>query len=122
MAEPQALPFEAPIAGMSLTAEPGNRPWQQPAQHSTVEEAIEYFNKAIELDSQYKDAYHNRGLARSDVGDLASSIEDLSKAIELDDCYWSAYRHRSIVYHMIGNERKSSEDYIKAQTLYEPKD
>ena len=88
----------------------------------SFEEAIEYFNKAIELDSQHKDAYHNRGLAHSDVGDLASSIEDLSKAIELDDCYWSAYRHRSIVYHMIGNERKSSEDYIKAQTLYEPKD
>jgi len=43
MAEPQALPFEAPIAGMSLTAEPGNRPWQQPPQHATVEAAIEYY-------------------------------------------------------------------------------
>jgi hypothetical protein len=43
MAEPQALPFEAPIAGMSLTAELGNRPWQQPPQHATVEAAIEYY-------------------------------------------------------------------------------
>jgi|TARA_R110000868_G_scaffold87059_5_gene243732 hypothetical protein len=43
MAEPQALPFDAPIAGMSLTAEPGNRPWQQPPQHDTVEQAIEYY-------------------------------------------------------------------------------
>ena len=43
MAEPQALAFEAPIAGMSLTAEPGNRPWQQPPQHATVESAIEYY-------------------------------------------------------------------------------
>ena len=43
MAEPQALPFEAPIAGMSLTAELGNRPWQQPPQHDTVESTIEYY-------------------------------------------------------------------------------
>jgi hypothetical protein len=28
---------------MSLTAEPGNRPWQQPPQHATVEAAIEYY-------------------------------------------------------------------------------
>lgn len=35
--------FDAPIPGMSLTHELGDRPWQQPAQYPTVDEAIEYY-------------------------------------------------------------------------------
>lgn len=34
--------LDAPIAGQSLTAELGNRPWQQPPQYATVEQAIQY--------------------------------------------------------------------------------
>ena len=37
------LPMDAPIAGQSLTAEVRNRPWQNPPQYSTVEQAIEYY-------------------------------------------------------------------------------
>lgn len=35
--------LDAPIPGMSLTHELGARPWQQPAQFPTVDEAIEYY-------------------------------------------------------------------------------
>ena len=35
--------FDRPIPGMSLTAELGNRPWQQPPQYSTVEEALQWY-------------------------------------------------------------------------------
>lgn len=35
--------FDAPIPGMSLTHELGARPWQQPAQYTTVDEVIEYY-------------------------------------------------------------------------------
>ncbi len=34
---------DAPIPGMSLTAPLGGRPWQQPPQMSSVEEAIDYY-------------------------------------------------------------------------------
>ena len=34
---------DAPIPGMSLTAPLGGRPWQQPPQMATVEEAIDYY-------------------------------------------------------------------------------
>ena len=34
---------DAPIPGMSLTAPLGGRPWQQPPQMTTVEEAIDYY-------------------------------------------------------------------------------
>ena len=35
--------IDAPIAGQSLTAELGNRPWQKPAQYTTVEEALDFY-------------------------------------------------------------------------------
>jgi hypothetical protein len=43
MAELDAVPFDAAIPGQSLTAELGSRPWQQPAQYTTVEEALDYY-------------------------------------------------------------------------------
>jgi hypothetical protein len=42
MAEDNNL-FDAPIPGQSLTAELGARPWQQPPQYTTVEEAFEFY-------------------------------------------------------------------------------
>jgi len=35
--------LDAPIAGMSMTHELDARPWQSPAQHVTVEEALDYY-------------------------------------------------------------------------------
>jgi hypothetical protein len=37
------LSFDAPIAGQSLTSEVGNRPWQQPPQFATAEQAVEHY-------------------------------------------------------------------------------
>jgi len=39
--------FDAPIPGMSLTHELGARPWQQPSQFATVDEAIEYYMSSM---------------------------------------------------------------------------
>ena len=35
--------FDAPIPGQSLTSEPRNRPWRNPPQLDTVEDAMEYY-------------------------------------------------------------------------------
>jgi len=35
--------FEAPIPGMSLTTEPGSRPWEQPPQYTTVMETADHY-------------------------------------------------------------------------------
>lgn len=37
----------APVPGMSLTTEPGNRPWENPPSLSTVEDAMEFYTKRI---------------------------------------------------------------------------
>ena len=35
--------FDAPIPGMSLTTEPGSRPWEQPPQYTTVMETADHY-------------------------------------------------------------------------------
>ena len=43
MAEMQELMIDGPIPGQGLTAEYGNRPWQQPPQYNTVDQAMEFY-------------------------------------------------------------------------------
>lgn len=54
MAELNAVPFDAAIPGQSLTAELGSRPWQQPAQYTTVEEALDYYIPRLQSDEVSK--------------------------------------------------------------------
>ena len=42
--------LDAPIPGHSLTKELGSRPWQQPAQYTTVEDALDYYIPRLESD------------------------------------------------------------------------
>lgn len=39
--------INAPIPGMSLTSEPGNRPWENPPSLVTVEDAMEFYTRRI---------------------------------------------------------------------------
>ena len=53
--------FDQPIPGQSLTGEPKNNPWEQPAEMSSVEDAV---------------AYYIEGMANQDViDDLAACCE-----------------------------------------------
>lgn len=38
-----SIKFDAPIPGMSLTTEPGNRPWENPPQFAEIEQVLEYY-------------------------------------------------------------------------------
>ena len=42
--------FNAPIPGESLTHELGARPWQKPAQHSDINEVINYYTSRMDSD------------------------------------------------------------------------
>lgn len=47
--------LNAPIPGMSLTTEPGNRPWENPPQLTTLEEAVSFYSEKL-LDEEKFDA------------------------------------------------------------------
>jgi hypothetical protein len=67
--------FDAPIAGMSLTHELGARPWQSPAQYSTVDEAIRYY---IE---RFQDSESEKSLL--DVLELGVPVSIIANTIQL---------------------------------------
>ena len=73
--------------------------------------------RAIELGPTYRDAYHNRGLAYSELEELDMALADLDTAIELDPSHWSAFRHRGIIHQMKGNQDASYKDYLRAREL-----
>lgn len=50
--------LNGPIPGMSLTTEPGNRPWENPPQMVTLEEAVSYYSSKL-LDPENTDAIVN---------------------------------------------------------------
>lgn len=43
MPKQSPINFDAPVPGMSLTTEPGNRPWENPPQFSQIEEVLDYY-------------------------------------------------------------------------------
>jgi hypothetical protein len=39
--------LNAPVPGMSLTTEPGNRPWEQPPQLTKLSEVVDYYTERL---------------------------------------------------------------------------
>lgn len=66
-------------------------------QEGQLKEAVYYYNKAIEHDTQEPMFYLRRGLVAARTGELNQAIKDLSLAIELKNDYAEAWYWRGIV-------------------------
>ncbi len=80
-------------------------------------QSIEDYDKAIELNPEYVDAYNNRGNAYDDLGEYQQAIEDYDKAIELNPEDPDAYINRGLSYNSLGKYQQATEDYDKAIEL-----
>ena len=58
------------------------------------DEAIRYYDKAIELHPEFAEAYHERGMAYSFKEDFNTAVVDLTKAIELNPDFILSYTER----------------------------
>tara|TARA_R100001079_G_C4401530_1_gene131629 strand:- start:200 stop:712 length:513 start_codon:yes stop_codon:yes gene_type:complete len=54
MAETFEEPLDYPVAGQGMTAELGSRPWQNPPQYATVEQALEWYIPRLVSEDLYE--------------------------------------------------------------------
>lgn len=79
--------------------------------------AIELCTKVIELKPDMVEAYINRGVLKSDVGDYEGAMKDYNKAIELDPKDATAYFNRGNLKDTLGDMNGALLDYDKAIAL-----
>ncbi len=87
------------------------------AENKQLENAIEYFDKSIELNCNFALTYYNRGVAYAYLNQYDKAIEDYNKAIELNPNYSDAYNNRGNSYADLKQYDKAIEDYNKAIKL-----
>ncbi|MBN1047037.1 tetratricopeptide repeat protein [Clostridium botulinum] len=76
--------------------------------------AIEYYNRAISLDSSYLHAYYNKGLAYANKKDYDNAIKLFSKAIEIDDKFDATYNAKGVMYYILKEYSNAIENYTAA--------
>ena len=79
--------------------------------------AIEWYDKALNLNPRMARAYYLRGNSYSDAGEFDQAIADYSKAIELAPEFPSGYIQRGVAHVSQGNDDLAIEDYTKAIEL-----
>ena len=78
------------------------------------EEAIEDYNKSIEINPQIPVAYNNRGLAKEALGKYKEALDDYNKAIEIDPQYAVAHNNRGNAKQALEKYKEALDDYNKA--------
>ncbi len=86
-------------------------------QQGDPEKARDHYDKAIELNPQFSEAYYNRGNARRASGDHQGAITDYDKAIELNPQFSGAYYNRGNARRASGDHQGAIADYGKAIEL-----
>ncbi len=79
--------------------------------------AIEYYNKALELNSKYAKAYANRGKAKQELKEYDEAIKDYDKALGLNPKLVEAYINRGGAKMELKEYDKAIKDYDKALEL-----
>jgi serine/threonine protein kinase len=82
-----------------------------------TDEALECYDRAIDLNPEFADAYVNRGLAYDKKGEYDLAIRDYNRAIELNPEYAEAYINRGLAYYNKGEYDMAIRDYNKAIEL-----
>jgi tetratricopeptide (TPR) repeat protein len=80
-------------------------------------EALNAYNKAIQLNPQYAGAYNNRGVVYSKSGNHQQALNDFNKAIQLNPQDAMAYYNRGLAYDGLGNHQQAINDFNKAIQL-----
>ena len=79
--------------------------------------SIEAYNKALEIEPNYADAYYNMGMALQRQGKLKEAIEAYNKALAIKPDYADAYNNMGVVLQDQGKKEEAIEAYTRALSI-----
>jgi len=82
-----------------------------------AEKAIEQYNKALDIDSEYAEAYNNRGVAYLRMEKYEEALDDFNQAIRLNPTYLNAFHSRGALFNKLRMFDLALADYNKAIEL-----
>jgi tetratricopeptide (TPR) repeat protein len=84
---------------------------------SNYQEAVIYYTHAVVLNPDFEDAYHKRGAAYAQIGDIEAAISDFNRVIEFGNENPWAYLMRAKLYYELGYNYQGEKDGIIAYML-----
>jgi len=79
--------------------------------------ALENFNKSIEYDPSYENAYSNRGIVYCMQGKFDLAIEDFNKALAIKPKYVEALQNRGIAFAQTGRYEQAIADFTAVMNI-----
>jgi tetratricopeptide (TPR) repeat protein len=84
------------------------------ARQGDMQKAVDEFKKAIEINSNYADAYHNLANTYQQMNQLDLAIENYKKALSINPNLWQSYQNLSAIYFSQGQYNLAEENMKKA--------
>lgn len=81
------------------------------------QQAIDNFNKLIQLDPELHEAYFFRGIGKYNLGDFLGARTDFDKALAIHPIFTLAYHYRAITHSRLGDYEKALADLQEAIDL-----
>ncbi|MBD2598269.1 tetratricopeptide repeat protein [Nostoc spongiaeforme FACHB-130] len=78
------------------------------------DQALQYFNRAIELYPQYVEAIAHRGITYRLMERYEEALQDFNRAIEIDSKHEWAIAHRGITYRLMERYEEALQDFNRA--------
>jgi tetratricopeptide (TPR) repeat protein len=82
------------------------------------QDEIADYDRAISLDPNLTEAYYNRGVAKSELGDMIGAIADYDRAIGLNPADADAYCNRGVLYEALGKIPAAISDLDRSAQLF----
>jgi Tfp pilus assembly protein PilF len=79
--------------------------------------AIQSYQKVIQLDPSYVEAYNNLGITYQELGDLDKAFEAYQKSVEINPHYEKGYNNLGILYYLQGRNEEAIESFEKALAI-----
>ena len=111
--EALTAPEIADFIKASIYSDRGVAKWRM----NQTKDAIEDFNKSIQLSAENAIVYNNRGNALMDLGHPDEAVKDFDRAIALSASYGGAYNNRGNAHVALGQYDAAFQDFRKAVEL-----